>query len=140
MHFLLIFFALFNSAPQASEFLSTKFQVSVRSAPSTSSYVKWVYLKKNEPVKVLSTFGNWKKIKDCDNDTGWVHISALSAKRFLVAQAEKNLYAKQNQSSKVLARIKPGVRCELKSAAGKWLQIRASSITGWITSDSVWGI
>lgn len=141
MYFLLILASLCSLAQaNQSEFLSTKFQVSVRSAPNTNSYVKWVYLKKHEPVKVLSTFGNWKKVKDCENDIGWIHISALSAKRFVVVLAQKELYEKQNQGSRVLAQVKPGVRCKLNSVSGKWIQISASKITGWMTSESVWGI
>lgn len=131
---------LITSYADCKEFLSTKFQVSVRASPSTNSYVKWVYLKPNEPVQIISSFANWRKIKDCEHDIGWVHVSALAKKRFVVIQSKKQLHKEPSSSSKLLAKLKPGVRCELKKVSGDWLQVATSGITGWITSAGTWGI
>ena len=53
-------------------------KVNVRLGPSKSYPIKFVYEKKYLPVVIIDDHYNWRKVKDYDNDTGWVHISQLS--------------------------------------------------------------
>jgi len=52
--------------------------VNVRLGPSKNYPIKFVYEKKYLPVVIIDEHYNWRKVKDYDNDTGWVHISQLS--------------------------------------------------------------
>lgn len=128
----------------AAEFLSTKFdQVSIRASPSNTSAVRFVLLKKNEPLKVLTSFGNWVKVVDCEGDSGWIHIGMLSSKRFLVAKPTKAavpLHSKPNKESKVIAKLLNGVRCKLLLVEGNWCKLRAQSMAGWVLKNELWGI
>jgi SH3-like domain-containing protein len=125
------------------EFLSTKFfKVSVRCAPSNNSQVKLVFLKKHEPVKILATFGNWKKIQDIENDSGWVHVSALSNKRFIIINSKdsKIMYSKPNVKSTILANLKTGVKCRLLTVQDTWCKVKIQKYQGWITKTELWGL
>ncbi len=144
-----IFFALllctFLNAEcvENQEFLSTKFfKVSVRCDPNNNSQVKLVFLKKHEPVKVLTTFGNWKKIQDIENDSGWVHISALSNKKFIIINSKESkiMYSKPNIKSTILATIKPRVKCRLISLQDVWCKVQIQKYQGWITKSELWGL
>ena len=53
-------------------------KVNVRLGPSKNYPIKFVYEKKYLPVIIIDEHYNWRKIRDYDNDTGWVHISQLS--------------------------------------------------------------
>lgn len=121
------------------DFLSIKFPVNVRAEPSAKSYVKFSYMKGNEPIKALSSFGNWIKMQDCENDVGWIHTSALSTRRFVVIQILKALHKAPEEKSKILANLKPEVRCLLKTISGDWIQVKTNGIVGWITKKGTWG-
>jgi SH3-like domain-containing protein len=139
---LLLTFAT-TSCLQDQEFLSTKFfKVNVRSAPSNNSQVKLVFLRKHEPVKVLATFGNWKKIQDIENDAGWVHISALSNKRFVTINSKESkvMYTKPTFESTILARLNPGVKCRLLVVQDAWCKVKVHKYQGWVTSSELWGL
>ena len=87
-NFLFILFILFNTSAHTkidAKYLSIKnITVNVRMGPSKTSPIKWIYKIKNFPVEVIDKYYNWRKIKDFENDNGWVHISQLSRKRSVI--------------------------------------------------------
>ena len=58
-------------------------KTNVRLGPDISYPIKWEYKKKYLPVQIIDKHYNWRKIKDFENDTGWIHISQLSNKKLL---------------------------------------------------------
>ena len=56
-------------------------KVNLRQGPSFEYPVKLFYKKKFLPVVVQDKFDNFRKIRDHENNTGWVHISQLSKKK-----------------------------------------------------------
>ena len=56
-------------------------KVNLRQGPSFDYPVKIVYEKKFLPVLIQDKFENFRKIRDHENNTGWVHISQLSKKK-----------------------------------------------------------
>lgn len=141
-----IFFLLANIIICAQDFVpyfcSTKFNyVSVREGASFDAVVKFVYIKKNEPVKVIESFCNWRKIIDVDNHTGWVHASCLSAKRYIVIidKNQKPLYHSFD-NLKVKAFLKYNVRCKLLLCNSNWCKVSVESYQGWINKSGIWGL
>ena len=82
--FILLFFSffLFLSSIEANEnkkFLSLKNnEVNLRLGPSFEYPIKLIYKKKYLPVIVIDKSDVWIKIKDFENNSGWIHISQLS--------------------------------------------------------------
>ena len=80
-----IFAILFFCSSFADEninFLSLKNnKVNLRQGPSFEYPVKLAYKKKYLPVIILNKSETWRKIKDFENNTGWIHISQLSKKK-----------------------------------------------------------
>ena len=66
-------------------------KTNVRLGPDISYPIKWKYEKKYLPVQIIDRHYNWRKIKDFDNDTGWVHISQLSNKKTVISTEENVL-------------------------------------------------
>ena len=59
-------------------FLSLKKnKVNVRYGPSFNSPIKFVYKKKNLPIKQIDQKENFKRIIDLKNNNGWIHVSQL---------------------------------------------------------------
>ena len=55
----------------------------LRQGPSFDYPIKIFYKKKYLPVLVLDNSDNFRKIKDHENNTGWIHVSQLSKKKRL---------------------------------------------------------
>ena len=55
--------------------------VNLRQGPSKDYPVKIFYKKKYLPVLIQDISDNWRKIRDHENNTGWIHLSQLSKKK-----------------------------------------------------------
>ena len=69
-------------ANESKKFLSLKNnEVNLRQGPSFKYPIKLIYKKKYLPVLILDTSETWRKIKDFNNNYGWIHVSQLSKKK-----------------------------------------------------------
>ena len=74
-----LFFQTFSFSQD--EFWTLRYdKVNLRQGPSREYPVKIFYKKKFLPVLVQDKSDNFRKIKDHENNTGWIHISQLSKK------------------------------------------------------------
>lgn len=119
--------------------------VQLRSGPGTKYDAKWQY-GKGYPVKILSTKGEWYKVKDFENDTGWVYKDLVKRTPSMIVKVNKGKKKKINIRSgpgkkyKVVGQAYYGVVFEtLKQSAG-WAQVKhESGLTGWIKRSLLWG-
>ena len=80
----LLFFFSFSNLFGSEYFLTLRNEtVNLRQGPSFEYPIKLFYKKKFLPVLIQDKFGNFRKIKDHENNTGWIHISQLSKKKRL---------------------------------------------------------
>ena len=56
-------------------------EVNLRQGPSFDYPVKIFYKKKFLPVLVKEKSDNFRKVRDHENNSGWIHISQLSKKK-----------------------------------------------------------
>ena len=136
----LLFFS--NSvAEQNLNFLSLKNNaVNLRQGPSFDYPIKLTYKKKFLPILILDKSENWRKIKDYDNNSGWIHISQLSKKKSAI-NIENNalLYKKNTIYSKPIARLEAGRLVLIKNCKLKFCKIATAGHTGWISKNYLWG-
>ena len=142
---ILFFTTFFNSseliANDDKKFLSLKNnEVNLRLGPSFEYPIKLTYKKKFLPLIILDSSGNWRKIKDHENNSGWIHISQLSKKKTAI-NTEKNLllYAKATIYSKPLARIDFGRLLLINKCNLKWCKITSGNFSGWVYKRPLWG-
>ena len=90
---LTIFIVLFlksNIFAQEDYFLTLRYdKVNLRQGPSKEYPIKIFYKKKFLPVLIQDQSDNFRRIKDHENNTGWVHISQLSKKKAAKDQENK---------------------------------------------------
>ena len=72
-------------------------KVNLRQGPSLNYPVKLVYKKKFLPILILDKSGNFRKVLDHENNSGWIHISQLSKKK-----AALNILDEFNNFSKTI--------------------------------------
>ena len=122
-------------------FLSLKNdEVNLRRGPSFEYPIKLVYKKKYLPVIILSKSETWRKIKDFENNTGWIHISQLSKKKSSINIKNNSiLYKKPTIYSKPIAKLEAGRLVLIKRCKEKWCKITTGGFKGWIFENSLWG-
>ena len=65
-------------------------KVNLRQGPSFDYPVKLFYEKKFLPVLIQDKFENFRKIRDHENNSGWIHVSQLSKKKAAIT-IDKNI-------------------------------------------------
>ena len=116
-------------------------EVNVRSGPGTRYPVEWVFKRKGMPVEIVAEYDIWRKIRDWQGASGWVHQSLLTGKRsFIIPAKAANLHKTPATSAEVVAKLEPEVMGEIRSCAGDWCRVRVTSISGWIERTGLWGV
>ena len=114
-------------------FLSLKKnKVNVRYGPGFDYEVKYIYRKKNLPVKVIDKKENFRKITDFKKNSGWIHISQLKKSKSFIIVKDEILFNKPSLFSKPIARIKKGRLLTYKKCKKNWCNVRTSSYNGWV--------
>ena len=137
-NFLFINYILSN---EKDYFLTLKYnEVKVRQGPSLKYPVKFIYNKKNLPVKIIDSKDNFKKIIDIKKNNGWIHISQLSKKKSAINIFDLALvFKKPNIYSKPIAKLESGKMVIIKKCKNKWCKISTQNISGWTKKEFLWG-
>ena len=142
---LLIFFFFFiiNNLYSSEEYFLTlrNDKVNLRQGPSFEYPVKLFYKKKFLPVLIQDKFENFRKIRDHENNTGWVHISQLSKKKAAITIIDDQIiFNKPSLFSKPLLVVKKGRLCKIQKCEVEWCKVKVEDYKGWIKKNSLWGL
>ena len=137
---LLLSISFVQIASAEEKFLSLKKnKVNVRYGPSFDSEIKFIYKKKNLPVKQIDKKENFRRIVDLKNNSGWIHVSQLKKSTSIITLTEKILFKKPSNFSKPVARLEKGRLLVVKKCQKNWCNIITGDYTGWIKNNNVWG-
>ena len=139
----MIFFFSFSQFSLSEEYFLTlrNETVNLRQGPSFEYPVKLIYKKKFLPVLIQDKFENFRKIKDHENNNGWVHISQLSKKKAAITIEDNQLiFSKPSVYSKPSALLKKGRLCKIKKCKKQWCKVRVENFNGWIKKEVLWGL
>ena len=113
----------------------------MRQGPSFDYPVKIFYKKQFLPVKIIDTFENFRKIKDHENNTGWIHISQLSKKKAAIVIKELEiLFNSPTIYSIPVAKLEKGMLVKVIKCETKWCKVRSDKYKGWIKNKNLWGL
>ena len=142
LFFWVIFFFTKSFSNENINFLSLKKnEVNLRQGPSFEYPIKLIYKKKYIPVIILDKSGPWRKIKDFENNTGWVHVVLLSKKKSAINIKNKSIiYKRSSIYSKPIAKVESGRLVLIKKCKQKWCKISSGQFEGWINKNFLWGM
>ena len=142
LFFLILFFFSKSFANESKNFLSLKNnEVNLRQGPSFEYPIKFIYKKKYLPVEILDKSETWRKIKDFENNSGWIHASQLSKKKSAICKKNNSvLYKKPTIFSKPIAKLEIGRLVLIKKCKAKWCKITSDGYKGWIFKNALWGV
>ena len=139
---IILFFYLSSYTLATEEYFLTlrNDKVNLRQGPSFEYPIKIFYKKKYLPVLVQDESGNFKKIRDHENNSGWIHVSQLS-KRNAAITIDENIMVFKNPTlySKPLAILEKGRLCLIVKCRESWCKIKVDKFNGWVKNNSLWG-
>ena len=116
-------------------------KVNLRQGPSFDYPIKIFYKKKFLPVLVQDKSDNFRKVRDHENNSGWIHISQLSKKKAAIT-VDDNLILFSNSTiySNPIAIIKKGRLVKISKCNEEWCKINTGEFKGWLQKKSLWGL
>jgi len=141
LFFSILFFFPKSFANENVNFLSLKNnKVNLRQGPSFEYPIKLTYKKKYLPILILGKSETWRKIKDFESNSGWIHVSQLSKKKSAINKKNNSvLYKKPTIYSKPIAKLEIGRLVLIKKCQTKWCKITSGGFKGWVFKSSLWG-
>ena len=140
--FFIIFFCFIeSSANENAYFLTLKnSKVNLRQGPSFKYPIKLIYKKKYLPVIIIDKSEEFRKIKDFQNNSGWIHITQLSKKKAAINTKNRSiLYKNPSIYSKPIAKLEIGRLVIVKKCKDQWCKISSGNFNGWILKNYLWG-
>ena len=142
---IIIFSVLFFESLSFSQdeyFLTLRYdKVHLRQGPSREYPIKILYKKKFLPVLIQDKSDNFRKIRDHENNSGWIHVSQLSKKKAAIVIDEQLIMFKNPTIySKPIAVLKKGRLAKIIKCKEIWCKAKSDKYKGWIKKDSLWGL
>ena len=114
-------------------------EVNVRYGPGFDYPIKYVYKKKNLPIKVIDKKENFRRIIDFKKNSGWIHVSQLKKGKSLILIKDQILFSKPTRYSKPIIKIAKGRLLLVKKCKKKWCKVKTGDYLGWIVTNNIWG-
>jgi len=116
-------------------------KVNLRQGPSFEYPVKIFYKKKFLPVLIQDTSDNFRKIRDHENNSGWIHISQLSKKKAaIVLSGDLIMFKSATIYSNPIVILKEGRLVKINKCKGVWCKVKSGEFKGWVKNENLWGL
>lgn len=121
-------------------FVSLKAEkANIRRGPGLTHRIDWVFLRRGMPLEVLAEHGHWRKVRDVDDATGWVHHAMLRGSRTAVVTAATAFRALPEIAADRIAIAEPGVIVDVEACGRDWCEVEAEGHRGWAPKSDLWG-
>jgi len=114
-------------------------EVNVRYGPGFDYPIKYVYKKKNLPIKVIDKKENFRRIVDFKKNSGWIHTSQLKKGKSIILLEDQILFSKPTKHSKPIIKISKGRLLLVKKCKKKWCKVKSKDYLGWVIINNIWG-
>jgi len=138
---LLAFLCCTAGAVQAREMVSIAgAEVNMRSGPGTRHDAVWA-LARGYPLVVTGRQGKWLKVRDFEDDQGWVYRSLTDRTPHHVVKVKvANLRRSPSTRAAIVGKALYGDVLRTLERRGQWIKVRhEAGITGWIARRLAWG-
>lgn len=116
-------------------------EINARSGPGMRYPIQWVYHRENMPVEVVEEFEHWRKIRDFDGETAWVHKGMIDGRRYSIVREDiLILYDEPKTDSAPMVRVSRGVIGRLLACEREWCRLQVAGRKGWTKKEYIWGI
>jgi len=115
-------------------------KVNVRTGPGSRYPVKWVLRRRYIPLLVIAEFETWRRVRDWEGATGWVHQATLTGRRWMmVTKRRRVLRRRPAADAPAVAYLEPKVIGRLLACRKGWCRVQVKSYRGWLPRKEFWG-
>ena len=116
--------------------------VNLRVGPSVNYPIELKYTQINLPVEIIDEFDVWRKIKDSENNIGWLHKSLIKGDRYVLTvnkkNSTKNIFNRPNGNQ--IGMVEKNNILNLESCLKNWCLVSHQKIRGWLSKEFIWGV
>lgn len=115
-------------------------EINMRVGPGERYPITSVYTRKQLPVEIIEEFAHWRRIRDHEGATGWVHKNLLSGIRSAIVMKDMaDIRGKPEDTARARVRAGKGRIGILASCKPDWCEIEIDGYEGWINKADIWG-
>ena len=143
IYIFLIFFNISEIVQAKDEYFRTLrySEVNLRQGPGKDYPIKIFYKKKFLPVLIQDISDNFRKVRDHENNSGWIHVSQLTKKKAAIVTGQDLIMFKSSTIySNPVAILKEGRLVKIDKCKNDWCKVRSGEFKGWIKKVSLWGL
>ncbi|MEF7617570.1 SH3 domain-containing protein [Aquincola sp. MAHUQ-54] len=131
---------LVSPMAHAREMVSVAKQVNMRSGAGTQHDALWL-LEPGYPLQVVDRRGAWLRVRDFENDRGWVYRPLTNKVRHHVVKSKAaNIRQRPSTRAPILGRAVYGEVLKTVERREGWVKVRQSGGTqGWVANRLLWG-
>ena len=116
-------------------------KANVRRGPGITHRVDWVFVRQGMPLEVIGEYGHWRRVRDPEGASGWVHYSMIRGNRTaLVIAEEADLHLEPKATAPLAARAERGVIFEVEACTREWCEVEKDGVDGWAPKTDLWGV
>ena len=118
-------------------------QAMTRNGPARTYPGKWLYQRRDLPVRVLKLYPNWRLIEDPDGTRGWMLVTLLSDRRTAIVKPgqPRPIRADATDNARVRYLAQPGVVGRIDKCKGDgWCKIEIGKREGFVRVSDIWGV
>ena len=113
----------------------------MRTGPSLTYPVTWLYKRRDLPIRVVATFPNWRKVRDPAGVEGWILVSLLSDTRTAIIPPGPPRALHATPGGRQVYRAAPGVVGRVSRCAAGWCRfVVADRGGGFVRVGDIWGV
>ncbi|MES2442597.1 MAG: SH3 domain-containing protein [Pseudomonadota bacterium] len=113
----------------------------MRTGPGRNYPASWLYQREDLPIKVIDTYGEWRKIEDPDGTQGWMQVNLLSDTRTaMIIGRVVEMREAPRFSALVNWRAAPGVVGRISRCAHGWCWFDVRGRGGYVEQSHIWGV
>jgi SH3-like domain-containing protein len=130
-----------TAALQAREMVSVaKAEINMRAGAGTHTATLWT-LARGYPLEVTARQGQWLKVRDFENDAGWVYRPLVAKTPHVVVKSRvANVRSTPSTRSRVLGKADHGEVLRTLEHRNDWVKVqREGGLQGWIARRLLWG-
>lgn len=132
-----------SSGYKIPRFVSTKSDESnLRIGASEDYPIILTYKLKNIPLEIIDEYKKWRKIRDINNNQGWMHERLFQGNRYGIIQTPYNEPAQILNKPKgmLIGKIGKNNIVKIQKCFNSWCKISINNHSGWINEINIWGI